>query len=77
MIVKKALVIARRECLAQLSLCFPTVITSVINLCHLTGLHFEKGKWKKERFQTNLHHSLKSQDGVNQMSNLALSHPLK
>lgn len=65
------------ECLAQLSPCFPTVITSVINLCHLTVLHFEKRKWKKDPFQTNLHHSLKSQSRVDQMSNLALSHSLK
>lgn len=63
--------------LIQLSLCFPTVITSVINLCRLTVLHFEKGKWKKGQFQTNLHHSLKSEKRVNQMSNLAPLHVLK
>lgn len=67
----------KEDCLIQLSLCFPTVITLVINLCHLTVLHFEKRKWKKDRFQTHLHHSLKSQNRVNQMSNLALSHFLK
>lgn len=67
----------KKDCLIQLSLCFPTVITLVINLCHLTVLPFEKRKWKKDRFQTHLHHSLKSQNRVNQMSNLALSHFLK
>lgn len=63
--------------LIQLSLCFPTVITSVINLCHLTVLHFEKGKWKKGQIQTNLHHGLKSEKRVNQMSNLAPLRVLK
>lgn len=67
----------KKESLIRLSLCFATVITLVINLCHLTVLHFEKRKWKKDRFQTNLHHTLKSQNRVNRMSNVVLSRLLK
>lgn len=63
----------KKDRLLQLSLCFPTVITSVINLCHLTVLHFEKRKWKKDQFQTNLHHSLRFQNRVKQMSDAVLS----
>lgn len=58
----------RKARLIQLSLCFPAVITLVINLCHLTVLHFEKRKWKEGWFQTNFHPSLKSQKRMSPMS---------